>query len=291
MIATPAADGKRWIHLGVTIRGFGRDPLLVWAAVMLVFILAVELVDVLVGTFDSTSQDISVGLTEPVWAGGSWEHPFGTDELGRDLLARIVRGLRTSVLIAVAAGTMASIVGTTMGILSGYMRNWLAVALRTVVDVQMSFPGLLLLLTILFAFGRDVSVIIVALAATHWTVFARVIGAGTMSTAREQYVQAATCLGASHTRIVLRHVLPNQLPILVPLIGLEIATLLLAEGAISYLGLGIVPPQISLGALLAQGSQYMFLSYWPTAIPGLTLALLVLLVNTVATRLRDHLQR
>ncbi|MEX2236178.1 MAG: ABC transporter permease [Dehalococcoidia bacterium] len=267
------------------------DLLLFVSCLILVAAIGFTVADLLFGFLDPDHQNPALGLTEPVWAGGSWTHPLGTDELGRDTLARLVQGNRTSLLIAVCAGSLAMVVGTSVGLVSGYFGGWVDRVLRAAVDVWMSFPGLLLALVILFAFGKGITVLILALAATHWSVFARVMRGGALVTKNYQYIEAAACLGATHQRILLRHLLPNQLPILVPLMGLEIATLLLSEGAISFLGFGVTAPQISLGLMLSQGRQYLFLTYWPAAIPGLLIALNVLLINTVATHLRDRLQR
>lgn len=241
----------------------------------------------LVAPHDPAAQSLSDRLTPPVWAdGGSWDHVLGTDNLGRDVLSRIIHGSRVSLLVGVSVVAMAGSFGVVAGLISGYKGGRTDRLIMGVVDTQVAFPGLLLALIILAVVGPSVGAVIVVLALNGWMVYARITRGVVLSVKEMPYVEAAEIVGCRPRRVVFRHVLPNLTSAIATLGVLEFARIVLAEAALSFLGLGIQPPATSWGLDVANGRDYIFGSWWLVTFPGLAIALTVLAVNLVASWLR-----
>lgn len=234
-----------------------------------------------------TVPNLADRLIGPVWSdGGTWSHPLGTDALGRDMLIRLVLGARTSLMIGGAVVLVAGIVGVSLGLLAGYKGGWWDSVIMRTVDTQVAFPGLLLALMILTVMGASQTMVIVVLGINGWMVYARITRGSVLSLKESGFVQAAETVGCSNWWIVRKYLLPNLVSPLLTLVTLEFARIILAEAALSYLGMGIQPPQTSWGLMVSEGQAYITVAWWTITFPGLAIAFTVLLLNLVASWLR-----
>ena len=226
---------------------------------------------------------------DSVRTGPSLTHPFGTDELGRDILTRVIYGARTSLGISGAATCIAVIIGTMLGIMSGYIRGRVDLMLTSVTDLTLAFPSLLLAIGITVVLGPGPYTVLLALALVGWASFARLVRGLAISIAESDYVRAAVAAGCSRNRILLMHVLPNCLPLVIVAASLRFGAFILGESALSFLGLGLRPPTPSLGSMVNLGRDFMRTAPWMTIFPGAVIALLILCFNTIGDALRDQL--
>ncbi|XHB98468.1 ABC transporter permease [Nitratireductor sp. ac15] len=217
-------------------------------------------------------------------------HPLGTDELGRDQLSRILFGLRTSITISALAMMLAMSIGTAIGIIAGFFRGLVEEVLMRIVDVQMSFPAILLVVTFVTAVGPSFQSIVIVLALSVWVVFARVARAQVLALRDSDLILAMRALGASTPRILFLHIVPNIAGPLIVIATLEMATLIVAESALGYLGLGVPPPTPSLGAMIASGQFGLITGVWWLVVgPGLAMTAFIMCINVLGDRLRDRL--
>ncbi|WP_432884833.1 ABC transporter permease [Kribbella sp. CA-245084] len=223
--------------------------------------------------------------------GTAW---LGTDGLGRDVLAQVVYGARTSILIGIATVVVSCVVGVTIGTVAGYFRGWLDTFLARGIDILLAFPAILLTIVIAGAFERSVPVVVIALAATAWISFARVTRGVSLSLRERAWVDAARVLGVRRTSILLRHVVPFTIGPVVALATLEFALVVLAEAGLSFLGIGLPPSAVSWGQTIANGKQYLDSAWWISALPGIALSLLIVNIGILGDQLtarygRGHL--
>ena len=241
----------------------------------------------LLAPHDPAAQSLENRLRPPFWsAEGSWDYPLGADGLGRDVLSRMIYGSRVSLIVGASVVLLAGTFGTLMGLIAGYRGRRTDSIIMRVVDTQVAFPGLLLVLIILAAIGPSMTTIIVVLAINGWMVYARITRGVVLSVKEMPYVEAAEIVGCPSRRVVLRHILPNLASPLLTLAVLEFARIILAEAALSFLGVGIQPPQVSWGLMVAQGRDYLFNGWWIITWPGLAIAFTVLGINLFASWLR-----
>jgi peptide/nickel transport system permease protein len=213
-------------------------------------------------------SDLDARLIPPAARGATPASP-GTDNLGRDLLSRMMYGARFSLFVAISAVTIGAVLGIAAGVVAGYRGGIADVVLMRLVDVQLAFPLLLLIIATIAVLGRGLAVLIVVLGIPAWAHYARIVRASTLSIAATQYLEAARALGGSEARLIARHILPNLATPLVILTTFEIARLLLIESAVSFLGLGIQPPTPSWGTMIADGRNHIYEGWWVSTIPGL----------------------
>jgi peptide/nickel transport system permease protein len=236
---------------------------------------------------DPTDQDLNARLAPPFWyAKGSLNHIFGTDHLGRDVLARAIYGSRVSLLVGALVVLIAGGFGVVMGLIAGYLGGRVDSFVMRWIDTQVAFPGLLLALIILAVIGPSITTVVLVLSLNGWMVYGRMTRSAVLSVRQTPYVEAAEIVGCRWPRIIFRHILPNLTSPLLTLGILEFARIVLAEAALSFLGLGIQPPATSWGLDVATGKNYMFMAWWLVTIPGTAIAITVLAINLVASWMR-----
>ena len=219
----------------------------------------------------------------------TYSHPLGTDVFGRDVLSRILFGTRISLLVGATSVFASAIAGTVLGLVAGYVGRWPEYLVMRVMDVLFAFPAVLLAILVVSIVGAGFTSIVIAIATVYTPIFSRVVRASTLALKNVEFVQAGVAAGATTSRIMLRHVLPNiAAPILVQL-ALSLSGAVILEAALSYLGLGAVPPTPSLGSMLSENRTYMELAPWTVLYAGLALGLLVLAINIFGDAVRDLL--
>ena len=252
--------------------------------VVLVLVLVAAVFAPVLSPYGPTSSDLTKALQPP---GPS--HWLGTDQLGRDLLTRILYGARVSLAIGLMTVGVSGAVGLVLGVASGYLGGLTDVVLMRLVDVQLSFPFILLALVVNAILGIGLQNIILTLIITGWVVYARLVRGEVLALKTLDYVEAARALGAPEGRIILRHLLPNLWTPVIILSSLQVAQFIVAEAAISFLGFGVQPPTASWGNMLNEGKTYIYNAWWLTTFPGVALVLTALGVNLIGDWLRDTL--
>ena len=237
-----------------------------------------------------TDQDLRATLRPPghVTEAGV-RYPLGTDQLGRDLAARVLHGARTSIAVGGLALLLALTIGTVMGLLAGYFGGVVDSVVTGLTETLMALPFILLAIAIIAAVGASATVVILTLGLTGWVSFAKLVRAKTLELRDEEFVQAARALGARTPRTLRRHILPNVAPLLLVDGTLQFGALVLAEAGLSFLGLGIRPPTPTLGGILAEGQVFLAVAWWISTVPGLVLLTMVLAINVLGDTLRDAL--
>ncbi len=238
----------------------------------------------LLAPYGPVDSDLSHSLQSP-----SRSHWMGTDQLGRDLFTRILYGARVSLAIGLVTVGIAGTLGLIIGIAAGYFGGLADVVLMRLVDVQLSFPFILLALTINAILGIGLQNIVLTLIITGWVVYARLVRGEVLALKTLDYIEAARALGVTESRIIMRHLLPNLWTPVIILSSLQVAQFIVAEAAISFLGFGVQPPTASWGNMLNEGKTYIYNAWWMTTFPGLALVLTALGVNLVGDWLRDTL--
>ncbi len=234
--------------------------------------------------YDPASQQLALRLQGP-----SIVHPFGLDELGRDVLARIVHGARVSMAVGLTVVTVSALLGTLLGATAGYFGGRVDDLISRVIDVLLAFPGILLAIALVAVLGPSLANVVLALCVIGWVGYARLVRGVTLKIRELDFVQAARALGAGAPRILLRHVVPGALPALAVQATLGMAGAILAEASLSFLGLGVQPPTPSWGTMLDAGRSHLFDAPHLTLFPGLSIAALVLGFNFVGDGLRDRI--
>jgi peptide/nickel transport system permease protein len=233
--------------------------------------------------YDPAAQELARRLEGP-----SVSHPFGLDELGRDILSRLLSGARISLMVGLAVVSVSSIVGMLLGSIAGYFGGVVDDVISRIVDVLMAFPGILLAIALVAVLGPNLTNVVLALSVIGWVGYARLVRSQSLRAREFEFVQAARALGAGAPRIVLRHVLPTAFPSVVVQATLGMAGAIIAEAALSFLGLGVQPPTPSWGTMLDAGRSHLFDAPHLTIFPGLAIALLVLGFNFLGDGLRDR---
>ena len=280
----PASSGSRaW-------RRFAFNPAALTGIVILAVVIATALTAPWVAPHDPAKQSLLHRFTPPVWQqGGNAIYPLGTDQVGRDVLSRIIHGARVSLLVGVAAVIVSLLVGVTAGLVSGFIGGKVDTVIGTVVDVTLSFPQILLALAFVAALGPSLVTVIVVLGLTGWERYTRVVRSEVLALREKEFIEAARAIGVGRLRIIFRHVLPNTVSSIVVLSTLQVAQAILAEAALSFLGVGSGNAYPTWGQMISLGRDFVTVAWWLPTLPGLAILLTVLAINLVGDRLRDAL--
>jgi peptide/nickel transport system permease protein len=259
-----------------------RKPAAVVSAIVVCLIVVATVGAPLVAPYSPTISDYT-----KLFAGPSWSHPLGTDEIGRDMLSRILYGGRTSLTVAAFATVVSMIVGVTWGFVAALREGWIGETLMRIADAAMGMPVILLGLVLVAAFGASTQSLVLILGALFAPATARLSRATLLAELRSEYHLAAVSVGATRRRIVVTELLPNTIPVLLARATLVAAEAIFVEASLSFVGLGIQPPDASWGTLLQQGYTNLYRSYWYPIFPGVVILIAVLALNTLG----DNLQR
>jgi peptide/nickel transport system permease protein len=274
--------------------GYARSPVAVAALAMLLLILAVAVCAPLISPqnpYDLAQLDIMDSKLAPgSKSGAGWTFLLGTDDQGRDMLSAIIYGLRISLGVGVLSTVAALAIGIVVGLVAAYLGGWTDAVIMRIVDLQLSFPAILIALILLAILGQGVDKIVVALITVQWAYYARTVRGAALVEKRKEYVDAAVCLGYSPVRIVLRHIMPNVLPPLIVVATVQVAHAIALEATLSFLGLGMPITSPSLGLLISNGFTHLLSGkYWISFFPGLALLVTIVAINLVGDQLRDVL--
>jgi peptide/nickel transport system permease protein len=266
------------------MRGASANPLARWGLAIIATILLLALLAPLIAPFDPDAIDVKGILLPP-----SSAHWMGTDGLGRDVLSRMLFGARISLLVGFVAVGIATAIGVVLGAIAGFYRGWVDVLIMRLVDVMLSIPTFFLILAVIAFLTPSIWNIMIVIGLTSWMGVTRLVRAEFLSLREREYVLSAQTLGAKNIRLIFRHLLPNSLtPIIVSFV-LGVASAVLVESGLSFLGLGVQPPQASWGNILTDGKEYIQFAWWLSLFPGLAILLTVLGYNLLGEGLRDAL--
>lgn len=283
----PRAAAQESILL-INLRKFRRDRLAVLAALGVALFIALALFAPWLAPHDPYDTDLLRRLQPPVWLeGGDWSYVLGCDSLGRDILSRIIHGARISIFIGVAVVLLATFVGTLAGLAAGYLGGAVDIVVSRIVDVLLGFPYLIFAIGLMGMMGPGLQNIVLALAYKEWTISCRVVRGETLVARELEDVEAARAVGASRAHIMLREILPNILSPLIVVATTRMATIIILEASLSFLGLGVQPPLASWGSMVSDGRAHLLEAWWVSTLPGIAIFLLVLAINIASQGLRD----
>ena len=267
-----------------------RRPSAVVGGVLLVAVVAVSLTFPLYYGVDPLDQDLMARLTPPAWQqDGTWSYPLGTDNLGRDVLARILHGSRVSLMVGFAAVLVAALSGILLGLVSGYYGGRLDSVIMRTADIFMAYPFMLLTISVIAVLGTSILNLILVLGLSDWVTYARTIRGSVLSLKEKEFVEASRAIGTAHRVILFRHILPNVISPVMVLGTLRVANIIIWESGLSFLGMGVPPPMPTWGRMLAEGRLYIMDAWWLVTLPGLAIMITILSINLLGDGLRDAL--
>jgi peptide/nickel transport system permease protein len=256
-------------------------------AILVVFVIC-GIFSGLLAPYDPEKPDLANSLAPPWFAGGTRAHILGTDDLGRDVLSRLIYGARVSLLVSIAVVVIAGVVGVGVAVIAGYKGGRLDAFLMRTADATLAFPVILLALVIVGVYGPSTGIVILVLAIAGWPSYARVLRAEVLRLKSQDFVTQARAMGGGVRWTILRHILPNIAPTLLVLASLQVGLAIIAEGSLSFIGLGVPPPAPSWGGMLAQSRNLLQQAWWLPTFPGIALSLTVLAANMMGDWLRVH---
>ncbi|MCJ9752982.1 ABC transporter permease [Neorhizobium sp. BETTINA12A] len=266
------------------------SPILVLAIIILAAAVTVAIIGNVFTSHGMSQQNLLARLKPPAFMTGSNpSFPLGTDRIGRDMVARVIAGLRMSLSVAIAGTIIGAVVGSAIGFIAAHFRGWVEEGLMMLVDFQASLPFILITLTLLAFFGNSMTLFIILMGLFGWEKYARLSRGVVLSAINQPYAKAIVALGAGNGRLYLKHVLPNVASALIVQVTLTFPQIILLETSLSFLGLGIQAPQTSLGQILGDGRDYLSTAWWISVWPGLVIFLVTLSMSIVGDWLRDRL--
>ncbi len=281
------------IPIRVSVQQSWTQKLRRWPIVpvfIMLLLLASAIFAPLVAPHSPTSADIRARNTPPAWiSGGSTQHLLGADQQGRDVLSRVIYGARISMTVAAIAISTSLLIGTSLGLLSGYFGGLIDDIIMRLVDINLAMPLILVALVLVIVFGQSFLLLIVILGLFAWSGYARQVRAETLQLRDKEYVLAARISGASAGRILWKHLLPGVIPTITVLASLQVGSLILTEAILSFLGAGVPPPTPSWGSMVADGRNYLATAWWIAIFPGVAIFLTVLAFNFMGDWLRDFM--
>ena len=240
--------------------------------------------------YDPAKQNLLDKLMPPAWCeGGSASHLLGTDSLGRDVLTRCLYGARISLVVGVCSVAVAGVIGTVLGLLSGYYGGWIDSLIMRIADAFHAIPRILLAMVVLFVMGPSVFTLIMVIGVTNWVTYARMIRSEVLTIKEKEYIKASRTIGVTDREIILRHVLPNVAAQFIVVSTISVASSIIIEATMSFLGLGIQPPTVSWGVMLADGRNYLATNWWVCTVPGVAITVTVMGIMFLGNWLRDVL--
>jgi peptide/nickel transport system permease protein len=265
-----------------------RPSVLAAGAVVAVVVLLTVFAD-WVAPAGPNEQNITARLRPPALAGGSWSRPLGTDELGRDVLSRLLYGGRVSLMVGLLAVAVSCPLGVVIGLASGFFGGWIDRTLMRFTDIQLAIPTILLAMALVTVLGPGVLNLIVVLSVTGWTIYARLVRGETLALRGREFVEATRAAGAGEARIMFRHVLPNVVSPAIVVATFAVGSMVVLEATLSFLGIGVPLRVVTWGSMLNGGRTYLKSAWWITAFPGLAIFVTVLAINALGDTMRDAL--
>lgn len=266
-----------------------RSPVAILSLAILALAILCALAPDLLAPHDPYQHRLIRRLAYPSIFGGPGDHLLGTDQLGRDILSRIIYGARTTLLISMAAVAISCAIGTAVGLLAGYNGGTVDALVLRLIDMQLAFPVILLVIAVVAVVGPSLLSLIVVMGISGWPQFARIVRAAVISVRELEYVDAARAIGAAPHRIIFRHIGPNVLSATIVFATFELSRMILIEATLSFLGLGVQPPVPTWGGMISEGQKYINLSWAASVFPGIAIAATILAINMLGDVLRDAL--
>jgi peptide/nickel transport system permease protein len=290
MDVTRIADAGGPTSFDVSMRRLWRLKWGLVATVVLALIVASAVFAPWISPHDPIQVDIRHRLAPPAWMdGGRADHLLGTDQVGRDLLARMLYGGRVELVVGVCAVAVAATLGVLLGLIAGYFGGRTDAVIMTALNVMLSFPFVLLALAVIAVLGPSLTNLILVLGAAGWPIYARVVRAEALAIREREFILASRALGTGHVRIVFRQIFPNLVSPVIVIATLQVAQLIIVGSFLSFLGLGVQPPTPAWGNMLGEGRVYMLNSWWIATFPGLAIFVTTLVINLMGNALRDWL--
>lgn len=281
-IDAPVSAGRRFLTELL------KSPKGLTGFVLIAGVVFVALFAPMLTAHDPAQQTLEIRFQPPVFdEDGKWDHLLGGDNLGRDILARVLYGSRTSILVALLVVFNAMVLGSVLGAIAGYFGGVVDAVVMRIADFQLSFPFILVALLMLAIVGPGFWTMVFALSVALWVRFARLVRGETLKIRELEYIQAAKSIGVGHPSIILGHVIPNVVPTIIVLATFDIAEVVILEAAISFLGLGTQPPTPSWGAMISEGRNYLYENYWMALGPGIGIMITSIAINLFGDFLRD----
>jgi peptide/nickel transport system permease protein len=266
-----------------------RHPTVVASALVLATVVFVALAAPLIAPYDPYEQHLEARLGPPIWAGGSLAHPLGTDQLGRDVLTRLMYGARVSIAIGVMAVLFSGVLGVAAGVTAGFYGGIVDELLMRLADLRLALPFVLLVISVIAVFGPSFTNLIVILGLTGWVPYAKIVRAEALSMREREFIVAARAVGARNSRLMFRHILPNTVAAAIVIGSLELANIIVVEASLSFLGLGVQAPTPSWGNMLGEARDYLMSNFWLATLPGIAISITAISVNLIGDWLRDVL--
>ena len=266
----------------------GRLLVLVAGSVLTAIVLLALFAD-RVAPAGPNDQDIAARLRPPAMVGGTWSRPLGTDELGRDVLSRLLHGGRVSLMVGLLAVAVSCPIGVVIGLASGFFGGWIDRMLMRFTDIQLAIPTILLAMALVTVLGPGVPNLIITLSVTGWTIYARLIRGETLALRDRDFIEATRAAGAGQARIMFRHVLPNVVSPAIVVATFAVGSMVVLEATLSFLGIGVPLRVVTWGSMLNGGRTYLKSAWWITAFPGLAIFVTVLAINALGDSMRDAL--